>query len=89
MAVVYCTKSTAFNADEAEDLLNKVDVSRVSVKPANAAKGSDVYVYNYENSIIKGILFFLKIFISNILFVLILISYLYIKYMRLFPKVVA
>ncbi len=46
MAIVYCIRKNEFSTEDIEDLLTNIDVTRVSLKTADKAKGGDVFVYN-------------------------------------------
>ncbi len=54
MAIVYCTKNVEFDADEVEEVLNTVEISRISTIIAYEAKAGDVYLYNYQDVLTKG-----------------------------------
>lgn len=57
MAKVYCMQSREFNALEVLDLLKSIDTSKVSDRPAQKPKGSEVYVYVYGSTPMRGKLY--------------------------------
>ena len=53
MAIVYCVRKNELSPEDIEDLLANIDVTRMSLKTADKAKGGDVFVYNASSGSTK------------------------------------
>ena len=54
MAVVYSRRDDKLSTNDALEMLNNVDDTRLSTAPAQKPRGGDVYIYPYGTATTKG-----------------------------------